>query len=305
MIQPSNSPWTSPVVLVWKKDGSHRFCVDYHGLNAVTSATYRIDVLLDQLGKSKYFSTLDLASGFWQIRMHPESQKKTVFVTPQALFKFRVIPFGLTNAPAVFQHLMQWVVSPLNPTPGPDFVSVYMDDILVFSQTLEDHLEHLQKVFVRLCEVGLKLKPTKCNFVHTEFEYLGHLITPGGLKTNPRLTSAVRGFPIPQNAQDVRCFLGLTLYYRRFVHKFTRKEASFEWTPKCHSVFDDLKEKLTTSPVPPYTRLFPFFSPTLSHPLSHSLPLPLPTPGEDGYEAHHGYGTLHITTAYAAREVVS
>ena len=155
VIQPSNSPWTSPVVLVWKKDGSHRFCVDYRGLNAVTSATYRIDVLLDQLGKSKYFSTLDLASGFWQIRMHPESQKKTVFV------KFRVIPFRLTNAPAVFQHLMQWVVSPLYPTPGPDFVSVYMDDILVFSQTLEDHLEHLQKVFVRLCEVGLKLKPTK------------------------------------------------------------------------------------------------------------------------------------------------
>lgn len=150
VIQPSNSPWASPVVLVRKKDGTHRFCVDYRELNSVTRAdTFplpRIDDLLDQLGKSAYFSTLDLATGYWQIRVHPNSQEKTAFVTPQGLYEFRVMPFGLTNAPAVFQRLMQCVLMGLNPEEGPDFVAVYIDDILVFSRTLEDHIDHL-----RLC----------------------------------------------------------------------------------------------------------------------------------------------------------
>ena len=148
--------------MVRKKDGSHRFCVDYRHLNSVTkSDTYplpRIDDLLDQLGECRYFSTLDLASGYWKIRVAPESREKTAFTTPQGLYEFLVMPFGLTNAPAAFQRLMQRVLAGLNPEAGPDFVAVYIDDVLVFSRTVEEHLSHLEAVIQRIVQAGLKLK---------------------------------------------------------------------------------------------------------------------------------------------------
>jgi hypothetical protein len=263
VIQPSRSTWASPVVLVKKRDGSHRFYVDYRGLNSVTKPdSYTLTHLLDQLGQSAYFSSIDLATGFWQIRMHPDSQEKTEFTTQQGLFEFRVMPFGLTNAPAVFQRLMHQVVTPLNPSSGPDFVSVYLDDILVFYRTLDQHIQHLKTVIDKLLGVGLKLKPSKCRFAQKELVYLGHVISQEGLKTSPRLVEAVQQFPVPKSVHDVRRFLGLSSYYRKFIrnfaktsrplHQLTCKNARFIWTPNCQSAFEELKEHLTTPPVLAY-----------------------------------------------------
>ena len=263
VIEPSSSPWSSPVVMVRKKDGTLRFCVDYRELNKITKRdTYplpRVDDLLDQLGSSRYFTTLDLASGYWQIRVAPGSREKTAFVTPHGLFQFRVMPFGLTNAPAVFQRLMQTVLMGLNPVEGKQFVSVYIDDVLVFSQSLDEHLEHLRLVIQKIQDAGLKLKPAKCQFVREEVEYLGHVLTPSGLKTNLKLVESVVNYPRPQNSKEVKQFLGLSSYYRRFIQKFaaiaqpltalTRNGVVFEWTEDCQAAFDRLKQSLTTAPV--------------------------------------------------------
>ena len=268
MIQPSNSPWSSPVVMVRKKDGSHRFCVDYRALNSITKAdTYplpRIDDLLDQLSGARYFSTVDLASGFWQVQMEPASREKTAFVTPHGLYEFLVMPFGLTNAPAVFQRLMQKVLNGLNPEGGKQFVVAYLDDILIFSETLQDHLTHLQKVINRLKSANLKLKPAKCMFMRKELEYFGHVIAAEGLKPNLRITEAVRNFPTPENVPGVRRFLGMASYYRRFIagfakiaqplHQLTAKNVPFQWSPECETAFVTLKNKLVTPPVLVYPR---------------------------------------------------
>ena len=263
VIQPSSSPWASAIVLVRKKDGSLRICVDYRRLNSVTKPdTFplpRIDDLLDQLGSAEYFTTLDLAAGYWQIRVADDSIEKTAFVTPNGLFEFRVMPFGLTNAPAIFQRLMQRVLSGLNPAEGPDYVAVYIDDILIFSRTMEEHLHHISRVLDRLRAAGLKLRPTKCHFLCQRVEYLGHLITPHGLGPNPKRVSAVADFPVPASVTQVRQFVGLTSYYRRFIknfaktaaplHNLTRKDVEFCWTVQCQDAFDALKRRLTEAPV--------------------------------------------------------
>ncbi len=192
--------------------------------------------------------------------MHPDSQEKTAFVTHKRLYEFRVMPFGLRNAPAVFQRLR--VLMPLNPEEGPDFVSVYIDDVLIFSESLEDRVEHLWLVIERLVQAGLKLKPSKCNFVLQEVEYLGHIITADGLKPNPKLVAAVRDFPIPEDVRGLRQFLGLASYYRRFMpnfakvaqplHALTRKGVIYQWNAACQLVFDRLKCSLTEAPVLSY-----------------------------------------------------
>ena len=216
----------------------------------------RINDLLDQLGKSKYYTTLDLASGYWQIRVHANSQEKTAFATHQGLFEFRVMPFGVMNAPAVFQRLMQRVLS------GLQFISVYLDDVIVYSETLAEHVNHLRKVFERLRTAGLKPNPAKCRFVCDEVEYLGHLITPAGLKPIERNLIAVREFPVPTNLKHLRQFLGLTSHYRHFIHNYakiahslyamTRKGAQYQWTADCEVAFETLKSKLLTPPILAY-----------------------------------------------------
>ena len=266
VVRASSSPWASPVVLVRKKDGSHRFCVDYRRLNAVTKLdSYplpRIDDLLDQLAHARYFTTLDLASGYWQIRVHEDSVPKTAFITPQGLYEFRVMPFGLTNAPSTFQRLMQQLLAGLNPSQDTAFVSVYIDDVLIYSHTMEEHLVHLRTVLQRLAEAGLKLKPEKCHFVRQEVEFLGHVITPKGLKTTARLVSAVEEFQQPTNAKQTRQFLGLCSFYRRFIpgfakiakplHQLTRVGIPFSWTVERQRAFVMLKKKLCEAPVLAY-----------------------------------------------------
>ena len=212
------------MVIVCKKDGTHRFCIDYRALNAVavpdTFPLPRIDDLQDQLGQSWFFSTLDLASGYWQIRIHPDSRKKTTFVTPQGL------SFGSCLwadqcpicVPAVDAESAGWT----EPRKWTRFVAVYIDDILVFSCTLEKHLEHLQLVIEQLEEAKLKLKPVKCQFIHKEVDYLGHVLMPEGLKVNARLVEVVTNFPQPQSVSEVRRFLELASYYWQFVPQFSK-----------------------------------------------------------------------------------
>ena len=266
VIRPSCSPWASPVVLVRKKDGSLRFCIDYRHLNDVTKSDVfplpRMDDLLDQLGKSKFFSTLDLASGYWQVQVHPDSREKTAFITHQGLYEFSVMPFGLKNSPAVFQSLMQRVLMGLNPDQGADFVSVYLDDVLVFSEMFDDHLQHIALVIQRLSKAGLMLKPSKCHFICQEVQYLAHLLSPEGIRPNPERIAAVREYTTPRLVKEVRQFLGLASYYRRFVkgfakiaqplHALTQKGAPFVWTPECQVAFTQLQQKLIESPVLEY-----------------------------------------------------
>ena len=251
MITPSNSPWASPVVLVRKKDGSLRFCIDYRSLNLATkSDTFplpRIDDLLDQLGNAKYFSTLDLAVGYWQVQMHPDLGEKTAFVTHQELYEFTVMPFGLKNAPAVFQWFMNKVFMGLNPENGRDFVAVYLDDVIIFSDTFEDHLAHLKQVLQCFSAAGLKLKPSKCHFICQTVEYLGHTITPKGISPNNSRVVAIQNFPFPTSVKEVRQLVGLASYYRRFIngfariaqplHQLTQKNAHFNWSSDCQQSF--------------------------------------------------------------------
>ena len=260
VVRPSTSPWSSPIVMVRKKDGSWRFCVDYRKVNAVTRQDAyplpRIDATLDSLTGSAYFTTLDLASGYWQVELDNEAKEKSAFSTPSGHFEFNVMPFGLTNAPATFQRLMECVLAGLTPSE----CLVYLDDIIVFSTSFAEHLSRLQAVFRRLQHAGLKLKPNKCYFATKEVRYLGHIVTAEGVKPNPAKTKAVSTYPVPQDVHELRQFLGLANYYRRFVkdysqiaeplHQLTRKTSKgFQWTPSCQEAFEELKDRLTTPPI--------------------------------------------------------
>ena len=221
VIEPTNSPWAAPIVLVTKKDGSTRFCVDYRRLNDLTTADVyplpRCDDLLGSLHGKKYFSALDLESGYWQIPMAEKDKEKTAFVTPFGAWQFNVMPFGLKNAPATFQRTMDIVMAGAKW----NHCLIYIDDILIFSETVDDHLKHIKDVFQRLIKYNLKLKPSKCELFKPELLFLGHLISKAGIRVNPLKTKAIMAWPNPACTKDVESFLGLCGYYRKFIKDFS------------------------------------------------------------------------------------
>ena len=263
VIRPSTSPWSSPVVMVRKKDGSWRFCIDYRKVNAATRQDAyplpRIDATLDSLAGSLYFTTLDLASGYWQVELEEDIKEKTAFSTPNGHFEFNVMPFGLTNAPATFQRLMECILAGLTSHE----CLIYLDDIIVFSRSFPEHLTRLRKVLLRLQEAGLTLKPSKCQFAKREVQYLGHIVNAAGVKPNPAKTDAVASYPAPTTVKELRQFLGLANYYRRFVknysqiaeplHQLIRKTSKgLYWTTACQNAFDELKHHLVSPPILTY-----------------------------------------------------
>ena len=262
VIEPSSSPWASPVVLVRKKDGSLRYCLDYRKLNDVTKKdSYplpRIDDSLDVLGKANYFSTLDLASGYWQIPLTDEAKEKSAFCTNSGLWQFTVMSFGLTNAPATFQRLMERVLAGLQW----HTCLVYIDDIIIFSETIDDHLEQIQNIFHRLKQAKLKLKPKKCKLLQTKVKYLGHVVSKDGVETDPEKIEAVKEWPRPVCVKDVRSFIGFCSYYRRFIPNFasvakpliklTEKKVNFVWTDDHEDAWLELRRLMSVTPVLAY-----------------------------------------------------
>ena len=262
IIRPSSSPWSSPVLLVPKKDGSTRFCVDYRRINSVTRKDRYplpfIQEIFDTVGNGRIFSTLDLKSGYWQLEVREEDREKTAFTCHRGHFEFNRVAFGLTNAPAVFQRAMERVLSPVLGR----CALVYIDDIVIFSRTTADHLRDLAEVFELLSAANLKLKSTKCEFMKESVELLGYVVSRDGITPTPEKSRAIRELAAPRNLKSLRSFLGLANYYRQCMEAYatvaeplfelTRKGVDFEWTDRRQAAFDALKGMLVSPAVMAY-----------------------------------------------------
>ena len=273
VITKSVPKWASPIVIVPKKSApgkppKRRLCVDFRKVNELQQEVItagktkgqisihplpKIDEMYTKLKGAKVFSMIDLRSGYHHIALGKSSRAKTAFVTPFGKYEFLMVPFGLAQAPAYFQLLMNKVLK------GLKFAMTYLDDIIIFSQDGLQHLEHLEIVFSRLREAGLKMKHSKCDFFKSEIHYLGHLISPEGISPLPNKLDSIRHMPVPNSTKEIKQFLGLTGYYRKFVPRFAdisrplmKKDAKFEWTSACQKSFELLKEALCGEPVLKY-----------------------------------------------------
>ena len=258
-IRPSSSPWGAPVLFVKKKDGSLRLCIDYRQLNKATIRNRyplpRIDDLFDQLQGARCFSKIDLRSGYHQLKIRQEDVPKTAFRTRYGHYEFLVMSFGLTNAPAAFMDLMNRVFKPFLDK----FIIVFIDDILVYSRSTEEHEVHLRVALQTLREKQLYAKFSKCEFWLDKVAFLGHVVSREGIHVDPSKVEAVKGWLRPTTVTEIRSFLGLAGYYRRFVKDFsklaapmtrlTRKDVKFEWSDACEQSFQALKDRLTSAPV--------------------------------------------------------
>ena len=257
-IQPSSSPLSSPVLLVKKKDGSWRFCVDYRALNAITVRDCfpvpTVDGLLDELGGARWFSKLDLMQGYHQILMNTTNISKTSFRTHQGHYEFRVMPFGLCNAPFSFQATMNQLFQPYLRK----YIIVLFDDILIYSRTMHDHLLHLETAFQVLMAGQFPLKLSKCTFAQQQLEYLGHMVSANGVKPVPEKVQAIQQWPTPCTSQALRGFLGLAGFYRRFIRGYAAlaapltkllRHGQFDWSQEADTAFQNLKNALTVVPV--------------------------------------------------------
>ncbi|GJR27965.1 putative reverse transcriptase domain-containing protein [Tanacetum coccineum] len=258
-IRPSSSPWGAPVLFVKKKDGSFRMCIDYRELNKLTVKNRyplpRIDDLFDQLQGSSVYSKIDLRSGYHQLRVREEDIPKTAFRTRYGHYEFQVMPFGLTNAPAVFMDLMNRVCKPYLDK----FVIVFIDDILIYSKNKQEHKEHLKIILELLKKEELYAKFSKCEFWIPKVQFLGHVIDSEGIHVDPAKIESIKDWTSPKSPTEIRQFLGLAGYYRRFIEgfskiakpmtKLTQKKVKFEWGDKQEAAFQLLKQKLCSAPI--------------------------------------------------------
>ena len=279
-IRKSQSPWASAVVLVRKKDGALRFCIDLRKLNARTikdaQTLPRIEESLDSLCGAVIFTSLDLKSGYWQVELDEDSVPYTAFtVGPLGFYECLRMPFGLTNAPATFQHLMENCLGDLHL----NWCIIYLDDIIIYSKTQEEHVERLEAVFQKLSAAGLKLKPSKCEFFKSQITYLGHIVSSEGIATDPKKIKAIQLWPRPETVTQIRKFTGLTNYYRKFIHNYAKvarplhqlvsgenaklKRTTVKWTEECERSFLESKNLCSNTPVlayPDYTRNFKLYT---------------------------------------------
>jgi hypothetical protein len=259
VIEPSKSAYVSPIVLIKKKDGEYRFCSDFRQVNKITvfdaEPIPNPEALFSQLSKAKFYTKIDLSRGYWQIGVDKESRQYTAFVTPQGLFQWKVMPFGLVNAPAVFSRMMRKLLQ------GLDDVMNYIDDILIYTETWEDHVKAVRQVLDRLRLAGLTAKPGKCFLAYANLEYLGHMVGNGELKPEESKVDKILNMARPQNKKQIRSFLGMIGYYRKFIPHFstlaapltnmTRKGApnQLEWTPSEVQSLENLKRSMATAPI--------------------------------------------------------